>query len=70
MKGHLEKTWFKNYVNTSNGIWIGNNIANQTILKISRSTRELRDIVKDNIGYKLYKGIPIRIKILEFTKKE
>ncbi len=64
------ETWFKNYVNTSNGIWIGNNISNQTILKISRSTRELRDIVKDNIGYKLYKGIPIRIKILEFTKKE
>ncbi len=63
------ETWFKNYVNFSNGIWIGNNISSQTVLKISRNTRELREIVKDNIGYKLYKGIPIRFKVIEFLKK-
>ena len=60
----------KNYVNTSNGIWLGNNIAAQSVFKITRNTKEMRDVIPENMGYRLFKGIPSRIKYLEFNKKD
>jgi len=62
--------WFKNYVNLNNGIWLGNNISGQTLFRISRNTKELRDIIPDNMGYKLYKGIPTRFKSIELCKSD
>ena len=68
LKKLIYEPWFKNYINISNGIWLGNNITNQSIFKISRNTRELRDIIPDNMGYKIYKGIPVRFKSIELYK--
>ena len=62
--------WFKNYVNTNNGIWLGNNISGQSLFRISRNTKELREIIPDNMGYKLFKGIPTRFKSIELYKND
>ena len=62
--------WFKNYVNLNNGIWLGNNISGQSLFRISRNTKELRDIIPDNMGYRLFKGIPTRFKSIELYKND
>ncbi len=49
-------TWFKNNVNLSEGIWIGNGIANQFTLKVTTSARVLRAEVEANFGYVIKKG--------------
>ena len=70
IKKNSFESWFKNYVNTSNGIWLGNNIAAQSVFKITRNTKEMRDVIPENMGYRLFKGIPSRIKYIEFNKKD
>jgi len=64
------ETWFKRYANINNGIWLGNNISGQTLFKLSRNTKELRETIPDNMGYRIYKGVPTRFKTIEIYKGE
>ena len=49
-------TWFKNNVSLSEGIWIGNGIANQFTLKVTTSARILRAEIEPNFGYVIRRG--------------
>lgn len=48
--------WFKNNVNLSEGIWLGNGIANQFTIKVTTNARILRAEVEPNFGYVIKKG--------------
>ena len=48
--------WFKTNVSLSEGIWLGNGIANQFTLKVTTSSRVLRAEVETNFGYVITKG--------------
>ena len=48
--------WFKANVNLSEGIWLGNGIANQFTLKVITSSRLLRAELEPNFGYVIKKG--------------
>ena len=48
--------WFKNNTNLSEGIWLGNGIANQFTLKVTTATRILRVEIEPNFGYIIRKG--------------
>ena len=50
------EAWFKNNVSLSEGIWLGNGIANQFTLKVTTSSRVLRAEVEQNFGYVIKKG--------------
>ena len=50
------ESWFKNNVSLSEGIWLGNGIANQFTLKVTTSSRILRAEVEANFGYVITKG--------------
>lgn len=50
------ENWFKNNTNLSEGIWLGNGIANQFTLKVTTSSRILRVEVEPNFGYVIKKG--------------
>jgi len=58
------ESWFENYVNGNNGIWLGNGISEQSLIKISKTTKEIREEISDNIGYYIVKGKPIRIQYI------
>lgn len=50
------ETWFKSNVSLSDGIWLGNGIANQFTLKVTTNSRILRAEVEPNFGYVITKG--------------
>ena len=58
------ESWFENYVSGNNGIWLGNGISEQSLIKISKTTKEIREEISDNIGYYIVKGKPIRIQYI------
>lgn len=58
-------TWYRAYVNSSQGIWIGNGISEQFSLKISNVTKELRKEIPDNFCYVVKRGKPELVKYVE-----
>ena len=57
--------WYKNGVDTSQGIWLGNGISDQYAIKLLSTPRELRQEIPDNFGYIVINGKATLIKIIE-----
>ena len=60
--------WYKNTVNTSNGIWIGNGINDQFSLRITQKTKDITSNIEDNFCIVLKRGKPVLVKMLEDFK--
>ncbi|MEG2321968.1 MAG: type VII secretion protein EssC [Bacilli bacterium] len=60
--------WYKECTSNNNGIWIGNGIADQFTMKLSKTPRYIQDTVDECFGYYVKAGNPILIKLL--GKKE
>ena len=60
--------WYRNTVNTSQGIWIGNGISNQFALKITRFTGEIQADIEKGFGYVVKNGVPILTKLVTTEK--
>lgn len=56
--------WFKSNADLSEGVWIGNGIANQFTLKVTTNARVLRTEIEPNFGYVIKKGKATLIKFL------
>ncbi len=59
------ETWYKNYINNKQGIWIGNGISEQYSIKINNVTKELRQEIPDNFCYVVKRGKPELVKYIE-----
>ena len=59
------ESWYKNSVNNTNGIWIGNGINDQFSLKVSQKIPELKEEIPNGFGFVLYRGKPTYIKYIE-----
>ena len=64
IKGLNYEEWFKSSVDLSDGIWIGNGIGNQFTLKVTTSSRILREEVEDGFGYIIVKGKAYLMKLM------
>ena len=56
--------WYKNSVDLSEGIWLGNGIGNQFTLKVTTASRVLRAEVDPGFGYIIRKGKASLIKLM------
>ena len=56
--------WFKIGTDTSRGIWIGSGIADQSLLKISKITREDREEISNEYGYIVNNAKITKVKLL------
>lgn len=56
--------WYKGNTDMSEGIWIGNGIANQFTLKVTTNSRILRAEVEPGFGYTIKKGKAALIKLM------
>ena len=56
--------WFKNGVDQTRGIWIGSGITDQTLLRVSKTTRKDREEISPIFGYLVNNGKLFRIKLL------
>ncbi len=64
IKGIGYDAWYKNNTDLAEGIWIGNGISNQFTLKVTASSRVLRQELEPNFGYVIEKGKVHVIKLL------
>ena len=62
--------WYRNTVNNSRGIWIGDGIANQFAIKLTKTSKELYEEIGNRFGYVVERGIPVLIKLLEEGKED
>ena len=57
--------WYRNTVNNTRGIWIGDGIANQFSIKLTKTTKDLYDEIGNKFGYVVERGTPVLVKLLE-----
>lgn len=56
--------WYKRHILGTEGLWIGDGIADQYLLKVNKVTSELYEEIGDDYGYLLVKSRPLLIKLL------
>ena len=57
------ETWYKTIVNPSRGIWIGEGISNQFVLKSTQSARVLSAKIDDKFGYFIDGSVTVLMKV-------
>ncbi len=62
-------SWYKLHIAGSNGIWIGNGVADQYTLKINKIKRSMYEEISTDFGYMIDRGRPTLMKLLS-AKKE
>ena len=62
--------WYKSNLSTSDGIWIGDGITEQYLLKASKTTGEMHQPIGPEFGYSLVNGKCTKLKILGINKGE
>lgn len=62
--------WYKRQLNGADGLWVGDGVADQYMLKINKVTSELYDEVGDEYGYLVSKGKPVLVKLLNSGDRE
>ena len=64
IKKYEYEAWFRESVDTSNGIFIGNGINDQFVLKIGVRTPEVRDVIEDDFCFVIQRGRPVLVKYI------
>ena len=62
--------WYKANVSVSDGLWIGNGVTEQYIMKANKTTREMHEDILPEFGYSFVKGNCIKIKLLNNKVQE
>ncbi len=57
--------WYRSTVNNARGIWVGDGIANQFAIKLTKTTKDLYDEIGNKFGYVVERGTPVLVKFLE-----
>ena len=70
LKKFTFEKWYQENFYSTEGIYVGNGVSDQNILKINNYTIELTKQVKNNIGYHILDGSYTLIKLIEFNEKE
>lgn len=69
-KDFAYETWYKRHVSGSDGIWIGDGIADQFTLKLNKMSSEFYDDIGSDYGYVLERGRPTLTKLLSSSPEE
>lgn len=69
VKGYEYDQWYKMHISGTDGIWIGDGVANQFAFKINKITSELYEEVDANFGYMIYRSRPLLMKVLSSEEK-
>lgn len=64
------ETWYKTIVSNNHGIWIGDGIADQYTMKLSKNPKYIKEEIGNKFGYSVKKGNPIFIKVLSNATEE
>lgn len=62
--------WYKQQINSGDGIWVGNGISEQYQLKPTKINAEMRDEIPEGFGFAVQKGKAVNVKLFSFERKE
>lgn len=62
--------WFKRQVGGTDGLWIGDGVAEQYLMKVSKITNDLYEEIGCGYGYLIVKNRPILLKLLSSESEE
>lgn len=62
--------WFKRQITGADGVWVGDGIADQYMLKVNKITNELYEEIGDKYGYVLNRNRPTLVKLLSSMDEE
>ncbi len=62
--------WYKNNTNSNTGIWVGNGMSDQSLLKSNTFSKELSLQIGNDFGYLLVEGTPSLVKFVKLTEQE
>ena len=65
IKGFAYDAWYKESVDDSQGIWLGNGISDQYTLKLLSTPRELREEIPEGFGYVVKNGKATLVKLVQ-----
>ena len=57
--------WYRSSAVNNCGIWLGNGITDQFVIKLTKTTRDLYEEIGNNFGYLIDNGSPILVKLLD-----
>lgn len=69
LKNYEYEDWYKEYINSDNGIWVGNGIDNQYLININSDRRDLINKCGKSYGYHVKDGNLLLIKLLGVKEK-
>lgn len=61
--------WFKDNINTNDGIYLGNGLSDQMLINVSKRIPEMKEDVPYNFGFVIKKGVPSYVKFVEKYKE-
>ena len=62
--------WFKRQITGTEGLWIGDGLADQFMLKLNKVTSDMYNELEDDYGYYVTKGKPQLLKLLSSVGEE
>ncbi len=65
LKSFAYDDWYKSSVDDNQGIWLGNGVSEQYVLKLSSTPRELREEIPEQFGYVIKNGKAVLVKFVQ-----
>ena len=69
IKSHEYNEWYKNYVSGDSGVWVGNGVGNQYLIKVSASYKSMPNNCGNSFGYLIKQENATMIKLLGMKEK-
>lgn len=70
IKQYQFDNWYKNIFTSTEGIWIGTGVSDQTLFKISGYNKEYTLPYPNNMGFHVVDGVATLFKTIDFVSKE
>ncbi len=70
IKSYSFESWFTNFFSTSDGIWIGRGLSDQTLLRLTTINKEMTMDYKNDMGFYVSENMGTLCKFIDFYSKE
>ena len=70
LKEYSYDDWYKQYITGIDGVWIGEGIADQYVIKPNKITNDMYKEIGEDFGYLIIKGKAQLLKMLNFIDDE
>ena len=70
IKSYIYESWFTQNFNTSDGVWVGKGISDQSAFKLSGVNKEMTLDYKNDMGFVINEGTAVLTKLIDFVSAD